>query len=544
MTTRREVLTSSIKSVGLLHFLGAVCLLLCVKSVGSGKLWGREGDQSDGHYRNPILFSDYSDPDVIRVGKSYYLIASSFHFMPGIPVLESHDLVNWHIIAHVFPRLDIDRKYDMDGGDRYAQGAWAPSIRFHNGRFYVFFPTPREGIFMSSAPSAKGPWTIPTAVLAGPGYEDPCPLWDDDGNAYLIHSRVGAGPLILHRMSPDGTKVLDEGKVIVNDRPNLPTLEGPKLYKQDGYYYIFAPYGGVGTGSQAVLRSKNIYGPYESRAVLEQGKTSVNGPHQGGYVETPNGQGWFLHFSQRGGYGRILYLEPVQWKDGWPVIGMAMEGKPYGEPVSLWTKPNNRGNYPIETPQTSDEFNDVNALGPQWEWNHNPNDSNWSLKERRGFLRLKASFASDLIHARNTLTQQMQYQDFDLITKVDVSAMKDGQRAGLAMFGVHPSWIGIVQRSGARLIVYANSGGESEIGKFTGDSVLLQMHVEDEHVSYSYSTDGHSFLSAGSANPFAFSWWKASRPALFTFTTQLEAPFGSIDIDWVRCHSFAGNVSN
>jgi beta-xylosidase len=345
-------------------------------------------------------------------------------------------------------------------------------------------------------------------------------------------------------MSPDGTKVLDEGKVIVEDRSNLPTLEGPKLYKQAGYYYIFAPYGGVGTGSQAVLRSKNIYGPYEWRSVLEQGSTRVNGPHQGGYVETPKGEGWFLHFSQRGGYGRILYLEPVQWKAGWPVVGKPVEGKSFGEPVSSWTKPNSGGTYPIEAPQTSDEFNDVNALGLQWEWNHNPDDSNWSLKERPGFMRLKAAYASDLIHARNTLTQQMQYQNFDLITKMDVSAMRDGQRAGLAMFGLHPSWIGIVQDNGAKLIVYANSGGEVEIGKLTRDAVLLQMHVENEHVSYSFSTDGgHSFLSAGSANPFAFSWWKASRPALFTFNPQLKSPSGSVDIDWVRCHPLADNGS-
>jgi beta-xylosidase len=274
-------------------------------------------------------------------------------------------------------------------------------------------------------------------------------------------------------MSPDGTKVLDEGKVIVDDHSKLPTLEGPKFYKQDGYYYIFAPYGGVGTGSQAVLRSKNIYGPYESRPVLEQGSTSVNGPHQGGYVETANGEGWFLHFSQRGGYGRILYLEPVQWKNGWPVVGKPVEGKSFGEPVSTWKKPDSGSRYPIETPQTSDEFNDAAALGPQWEWNHNPNDNNWSLKERPGFLRLKASFASDLIHARNTLTQQMQYQDFDLTTRIDVSAMKDGQRAGLTMFGVHPSWIGIVQTNGAKHLVYANNGGESEFGKLTEDTVLV-----------------------------------------------------------------------
>jgi beta-xylosidase len=521
-------------------FVQAVSLFLWLAFAVQETACAKNGDQGDGHYKNPILFSDYSDPDVIRVGKTYYLVASSFHFMPGIPVLESHDLVNWRIIAHVFPRLETDRRYNMIGGDRYAQGAWAPSIRFHDGRFYVYFPTPQEGIFMSSAPSAMGPWTAPKAILAGPGYEDPCPLWDDDGNAYLVHSRVGAGPLILHRMSSDGTKVLDEGKVIVDDDSTLPTLEGPKFYKQNSYYYIFAPYGGVGKGSQAVLRSKNIYGPYESRTVLEQGNTGVNGPHQGGYVETPSGQGWFLHFSQHGGYGRILYLEPVQWKDDWPVVGRLVDGKMAGEPVDVWPKPDIDKAYSVETPQTSDEFDTAGSLGVQWEWNHNPKDQDWSLKERPGFLRLKASFAPDLIQARNTLTQQMQYQSFELTTQIDVSAMKDGQRAGLAMFGVHPSWIGVVEKGGAKSIRYVNDGVETRVATLTSNTVQLRMHVENEHVSYSYSIDdGRTFQHEGPANRFTFSWWKASRPALFTFSTQPNESSGWVDIDWVRCHPLA-----
>jgi beta-xylosidase len=491
----------------------------------------------NGLYRNPVLFSDYSDPDVIRVGDSYYLVASSFHFMPGIPVLESHDMVNWKIVAHVFPRLEIDPRYSMIGGNRYAQGAWAPAIRFHAGRFYVYFPTPEEGIFMSSAPSPKGPWTTPVAVLAGAGYEDPCPMWDDDGSAYLIHGRVGAGPLVLHRMSADGTKVLDDGKTIVDDSVALPTLEGPKLYKRGGYYYIFAPYGGVGKGSQAVLRSKNIYGPYESKTVLERGNTNVNGPHQGGYVETPGNEGWFLHFSQRGGYGRIVYLEPVHWKDDWPVIGTPVNGGTAGEPVGLWRKPNTGRSDPQGKPQTSDEFSDSRELGQQWEWNHNPDDRKWSLTERPGFLRLKAQEASDLIHARNTLTQQMQYERFDLTTQIDVSGMKDAQRAGLAMFGVHPSWIGVVQTAGKRTIVYSNKEGETRVGSLASKTIQLRMHVEDQQVKYSYSLDGGvSFVAAGEPNPFFFSWWKASRPALFTYNTESNAAAGSVDIDWVRCH--------
>jgi beta-xylosidase len=538
MQSRRELRCGA-------HSFRLIYLFAWIPLFFTSTLWAKLGDQGDGRYKNPILFSDYSDPDVIRVGKSYYLVASSFHFMPGIPVLESLDMVNWRIISHVFPRLDVDPKYSMIGGNRYAQGAWAPSIRFHENRYYVYFPTPKEGIFMSSAPSAEGPWTVPKPVISGSGYEDPCPFWDDDGSAYLVHSRVGAGPLILHRMSPDGTKVLDEGEVIVNDHLTLPTLEGPKIYKRNGYYYIFAPYGGVGTGSQAVLRSKNIYGPYESRTVLEQGDTDVNGPHQGGYVETPGGQGWFLHFSHRGGYGRILYLEPVQWKGGWPVIGTPIEGRTAGQPVDVWPKPYIERSVTIETPQTSDEFN-TNVLGLQWEWNHNPDDNNWSLKEHPGFLRLKASFSPDMIHARNTLTEQMEYEDFDLTTQIDVSGMEDGQRAGLVMFGVKPSWIGVIKADGKRSIAYASGAGESTIQELTGNIVQLRMHVENEHVSYSYSVDGgRSFFSKGSAYPFAFSWWKAARPALFTFNIQpRKQQLGLIDIDWVRCQPLQSSISH
>jgi len=244
-----------------------------------------------------------------------------------------------------------------------------------------------------------------------------------------------------------------------------------------------------------------------------------------------------MHFSQRGGYGRILYLEPVHWKDDWPLIGAPVKGGTAGEPVGLWPKPNTGRSDPAERPQTSDDFSNTKELGLQWEWNHNPNDSMWSLTERPGFLKLKASFALDLIHARNTLTQQMQSESFDLTTQVDVSAMKDGQRAGLAMFGVNPSWIGVVQTGPSRLLVYGNKEGETKTRELVDRMIQLRMHVEDQHVTYSYSIDsGGSFLPAGPAYPFSFSWWKASRPALFTYNIQPNTSSGSIDVDWVHCH--------
>ncbi len=302
---------------------------------------------------------------MIRFGNAYYLVASSFHFAPGLPVLKSFDLVHWTIIGHVLPRLPFAPEYDMvlpctltdatqrpvGPGLRYGYGVWAPSLRYHDGLFYAYWPTPKEGIFMATAKRPEGPWSAPVTVMPGSGLEDPCPFWDDDGNAYLIHGKVGAGPLVLHRMSSDGTSVLDAGTVIVDDPKALPVLEGPKLYKRNGWYYIFAPFGGVEKGAQTVLRSRSIHGPYEARTVLEPGNTTVQGPHQGGYVETPSGQGWFLHFNSAGAFGRIDYLEPVRWQDDWPVIGDPIPGGTAGQPVSTHAMPEVTGHPPHLTLQ-------------------------------------------------------------------------------------------------------------------------------------------------------------------------------------------------
>jgi beta-xylosidase len=261
------------------------------------------GDQGDGTYKNPVLKSDYSDPDILRHGDDFYLIASDFHFV-GMQVLHSKDLVNWRIIGQVFHRLSMASKYDEMKG--YGQGTWALALRYHNGEFYVFVCTPSEGLFMWQAKDPAGPWSETVTVKSVPRWEDPCPFWDDDGQAYLIHSQVGAGPLILHRMSSDGTQLLDEGKEIYRG----PVAEGPKLCKRKGYYYISLPEGGVDTGWQTVLRARDIYGPYERREVFPKGS-----PHQGGWVELKNGETWFMSFKSTGYLGRICYLNPIRWSD-------------------------------------------------------------------------------------------------------------------------------------------------------------------------------------------------------------------------------------
>jgi len=489
-------------------------------------------------YRNPILYADYSDPDVIRVGKDYYLAASTFHFSPGLPILHSRDLVHWSIAGHVLPRLDFAPEYDMPGpskltdatskptgGTRYARGVWAPSLRYHKGLFYIYWPTPDEGIFMATARNPAGPWSKPFTVMAGPGYEDPCPFWDEDGTAWLIHGKVGAGPLILHRMSPDGKRVLDDGVVVAKDPERLPVLEGPKLYKRNGYYYIFAPIGGVGKGPQAVGRARAITGPYEWRDVLKP-SDKVAGPHQGGYVETPDGEGWFIHFNQTGAFGRIDYLEPVRWVDDWPMMGDAAN-----QPVESHAMPAPATG---ERLQDSDEFASA-KLGLQWSWNHNPDNKAWSLKARPGFLRLKAGKADYLVTARNTLTQVLQGPSSTITVRIDLSHMADGQRAGLSMFGVGPSWIGAVRDGGTNWLTLSAAGKDRRDIGLKQPVIELRVAVSgDQKARYAYSLDGgRSFTALGEAIPLSpFSWWKGSRPALFTYNTKAAA--GWIDVDWVH----------
>jgi beta-xylosidase len=496
-------------------------------------------------YTNPILYADYSDPDVIRVGSDYYMVASSFHFSPGIPVLKSKDLVHWTIVGHVLPKLPFGPLYDMPGphtlddtisepigGTKYASGVWAPSIRHHQGKYYVYWATPDEGVFMATAKDPAGTWSAPVHVIAKAGLEDPCPFWDDDGQAYLIHGKVGAGPLILYKMSPDGTKVLDEGVVVAEDKVRLPILEGPKFLKRNGWYYIFAPIGGVPTGPQAVGRAKNIYGPYEWRDVLLPTE-DIKGPHQGGYVETPSGQGWFLHFNSTGAFGRINHLQPVKWVDDWPIMGEDTK------PVLTHAMPDTgvkSSNYRL---QDSDEFSSK-VLGLQWSWNHNPDDTRWSLKARPGFMRLTAGAAEHLTTSRNTLTQILQGPQSRIDTRIDISHMVDGQRAGLSLFGVRPTWIGAVREGGVSKVTFASAGVETSGPTVTGKTIVLRAEAFPDQTSrFAYSLDeGKTFTSLGEQTPLSkFSWWKGSRPALFTYIKAAPGTpvaKGYIDIDWVR----------
>ncbi len=486
----------------------ALLLAVSIRTLGGAGGVLPWGDQGDGTFRNPILPADYSDPDVIRVGKDFYLVASEFHFM-GIQVLHSRDLVNWTVLARIFDRLPVAGKFDTMQG--YGEGTWAPSLRFHNGRFFLYVCTPREGLFLWTATDPAGPWVGPATVKTADQWEDPCPFWDDDGQAYLVRGRLGAGPIILHRMSPDGTRLLDDGEEIYRG----PVAEGPKLFKRDGWYYLSLPEGGVETGGQSILRARGIRGPYERRVVVPDG-----GPHQGGIVDLESGESWFIGFKSAGHLGRICHLQPVRWHDGWPVFGAD------GRPVSNARKPVVEVSAPISHPQVSDEFDAV-ALSPQWQWNHNPVADAWSLSARPGWLRLLGLAAPDLAHARNTLTQKLWGQDGVIVAKLDVARLALGQRAGLAFLcGKVFEQVGVDRTSAGWLLSW--NGGSITLG--AAREVWLRAAYRGSTAGLAYSIDGTHFSEIDGPITLKSGQWKGARIALYCYGGE----GGAADFDFLR----------
>ncbi|MCD0445675.1 glycoside hydrolase 43 family protein [Glycomyces sp. A-F 0318] len=415
----------------------------------------RSADNGDGTYRNPVLHADWSDPDAIRVGDDFYMTASSFHRVPGLPILHSRDLVNWTIIGHALARLEPEAEFQAPqrGG-----GVWAPALRHHGGRFRIVYPDPDRGLFVTSAEDPVGPWTVPHALKTGKGLIDPCPLWTEDGGAYLVHgwakSRAGINNrLTVHRMSPDATELLDEGAVVIDGDalPGYRTLEGPKFYRRGEWYWIFAPAGGVTEGWQSAFRSRDPFGPYEGRIVLAQGGTDVNGPHQGAWVDTADGSDWFLHFQDKGPYGRVVHLQPMRWgEDGWPVIG---DG---GEPVASHAKPCEGG--PVAAPDAADDF--ATGIGPQWSWQANP-EPHWGNADSG--LRLACLPSDgDLRLLPNLLGQRLPAERFQARTLLRLDA-GPGARAGLAVVGDTYAWIGLERtENGVDLVYRVREGGAEE----------------------------------------------------------------------------------
>ncbi|HKO97275.1 MAG TPA: glycoside hydrolase 43 family protein [Pyrinomonadaceae bacterium] len=505
-------------------------------------------DNQNGTYRNPIIHADYSDPDAIRVGDDFYMTASSFNAVPGLPILHSKDLVNWKIIGHALARLP---PFEVFAKPQHGNGVWAPAIRFHRGEFYIYYPDPDFGIYLVKAKHPSGPWSEPLLVKQAKGWIDPCPLWDAEGNAYLVSamaaSRSGIKSiLIVSRMSPDGERLLDDGVIVFDGHEKHPTVEGPKFYQRNGYFYIFAPAGGVATGWQLVLRSKSVYGPYEERVVLAQGKTRVNGPHQGAWVETQTGESWFIHFQDKGPFGRVVHLQPMKWINDWPAIGHDPNGDGTGEPVSSCKKPNvGRNESAISTPPESDEFN-TNLLGLQWQWHAN-RQPNWMFPTNLGFIRLfnvpLPEGHKNFWDVPNLLLQKFPAPEFTATTKVTFTPRTDDEEAGLIVMGLDYAYVS-VKKKPAGLFVSQTVVKDAERGELGKESVAMPLKdatfylrvkvTQDGVCNFSYNVDGTSFAPVGQSFRARQGKWIGAKLGLFAVSVGKTRENGYADFDWFR----------
>lgn len=513
------------------------------------KVW--VADNGDGTYKNPVLYADYSDPDVIRVGNDYYMTASSFNCMPGLPVLHSKDLVNWRIINHALKKQIPEEIFDIP---QHGKGVWAPSMNYRNGEFYIYYPDPDYGIYMIKTKDPAAEWSKPVLVFPGKGIIDPSSFWDNDGQAYLAvawaGSRAGVNSLLtVYKMNKEGTKVIDEGKHVYDGHDMDHTVEGPKFFKRNGYYYLFPPAGGVATGWQLALRSKNIYGPYERKVVMDQGNTTINGPHQGALVQTQTGDYWFLHFQDKGAFGRILHLQPVQWKSDWPVIGADKDGDGKGEPVAVFKKPNVGKTFPLTTPAESDEFNS-DALGLQWQWHANPKIQWSALIRNSGYLRLFAypsDSSKNLWTVPNLLLQKFPAPDFTATTKVEWNIEWDvwqKKKAGLLVMGNDYAYLSISKNENGYFVSQvvckdALSGNEEAIVEqkpLKDSTVYLRVTISSPgaQCTFSYSEDGINYKAIGKSFTAKPDKWIGAKVGLFCTGVPGIRNGGYADVDWFR----------
>ena len=446
------------------------------------------------HYVNPIIHADYSDPDVCRVGDDYYMTSSSFNCFPGLQILHSTDLVNWELIAAALHDYPVEE--DFHNKVQHGNGVWAPAIRYHNGEFYIYCGDPDRGIFMVKADNPRGPWSEPVWVVKAKGFIDPCPLWDEDGKAWLSHGCAGSragnkSVLFVAPMSEDGTRLLAPSRIIYDGHETQPTIEGTKFYKRDGYYYIFSPAGGVPTGWQVVLRSTSPYGPYEEKVVMAQGKSPINGPHQGAWVDTPDGEDWFIHFQDKDAYGRVVHLQPMTWKDGWPVIGIDKDGDGVGEPVNQFRKPALKSSGVFQ-PLESDEFRST-ELGLQWQWPAIPSPY-WYFIDTKGNGYLKLYSAQqpvdwhNLSDTPNLLLQKVPADKFTVTAKVrfipNPQLKEKGETCGLVMMGLDYAALQLVDTKDGVMLQYVECG---DALKGNAECVIASIPLNSEPLPIPYS---------------------------------------------------------
>jgi len=515
--------------------------LISVISVTTLTAQKRYSDNGDGTYTNPVIAADFPDPDVIRVDSLYYFVSTTMFVFPGVTILKSYDLVNWEYCSNAVPRFDCSPCYNLDGCNRYGHGQWATSLKYHNGKFHLLFITLDEGGFYLTADKAEGPWEINHLPK---GFYDPGLFFDDDGEIYVAH---GYNDIYITKV--DSNLIAKSEDKLVFKGNIRRGLEGAHVYKINDYYYLYCTYGGL-DGFQVALRSKNIFGPYEQKIAIRDTTFGPNyGIHQGAIIQTQTGEWWTMLFVDSGPFGRFPSLQPVTWKDDWPMVGVN------GKAVITYKKPDVGKKYPMKILPTSDEFNDP-KLGMKWGWNHNPEPTNWSLTENPGYLRLTTVKVVDsLTKARNTLTQRMfaYYSDTTLTTattKMELSNMKDGDLAGLAIFQDPYAFIGVKQVDGKKYVTMVNNGETIESVEIDASIIYFRasafygsgaaIYYGDDAVTgtgtatFSYSLDNESFIKIGNIMRMQFnlSVFTGNKFCLFNYPTKEVG--GYVDFDFFR----------
>lgn len=541
-------------------------------------------DNGDGTFTNPVINADYSDPDVCvgASGEDFYLTASSFNCIPGLPILHSKDLVNWEIIGHAIKQLLPADRYSVP---QHGNGVWAPSIRYnkYNSTYYIYWGDPDLGVFVVTAKDPAGEWTEPKCVIPGKGMIDTTPLWDEDGKCYLVNGWANSrcqfnSVLTVREMSADGMKAIGDPVIVFDGNgSNDRTAEGPKFYKRDGWYWIMCPAGGVPVGHQLAMRSKSPFGPYESKTVLARGTTDVNGPHQGGWIHLQSGEDWFMHFQDKEAYGRVVWLEPVTWKDNWPVMGEKQGVKVYGktekysgQPVLKYKKPNVGKTYPINNPVESDEFN-TPALGKQWQWHANYNQT-FGMPTSFGYYRLfchrQSADFKNLWEAGNLLLQKTPADNFTATAKLTMTAKDEQQYGGIIVMGMDYSSI-VLRRVGEQFELQQITCKQADKGKPETiktlatlkptevdknpyqPSIHCQLYMrlkveyiggktkdgENKHearVTFAYSKDGKKFTPCGEPFTMRQGKWIGAKIGLCAAEPAGKKVRGWIDIDWFR----------
>lgn len=506
-------------------------------------VFAQSNDNGDGTFTNPVLWSDVPDPDVIRVGDDFYMVSTTMHLMPGAPIMHSKDLVNWEIISYVFDKLTDMPNYDLKDGTVYGRGQWATSLRYHNGKYYVYFSPndkPYRG-YVYSATDPAGEWKPEVRI---PHFHDSSLFFDDDGRVYVFY---GTGQ--VRELKPDLTDVQPGGvdmRIFERDKSETGLLEGSRFIKHDGKYYLLMiswPQGGK--RRQVCYRADKITGPYEKKVILESTFGGFPYVGQGCIVDDAKGNWYGVIFQDRGGVGRVLTLMPCRWEDGWPMLG-DMDGHiptVMEKPIQGCTE---------KALVVSDDFSS-DKLKLCWQWNHNPVDEAWSLTERPGYLRLKTSRLSENIFtAVNTISQRMEGPECSAAVALDITQMKEGDIAGFSAFNGDAALLSVTMKDGKK---YLTMSAESVSLSDKGKAVTGVQREEKEQVELScptiylringdfrlnrdiatcyYSLDNRTWKKIGADFYMRYDYrrlFMGTRFAIFNYATQVVG--GYVDIDF------------